>query len=87
MLYRDILNKPMRQSGLTQAAFAEELGLNSQAALAGRLKDSSNPGMADVQRMLSILGYEVAFVPKGTLERNAALAEVCYVPELPVKEA
>lgn len=85
MLYRDILNKLMRQSGFTQAAFAERLGLSSQQVLSGRLANSWNPGMKDAQDMLSLLGYEIAFVPKGMVERNPALAEVSFVPEFPEK--
>lgn len=85
MLYRDILNKLMRQSGLTQAAFAERLDLSSQQALSGRLANSWNPCMRESNEMLSLLGYEIAFLPKGTLERNSALARVSCMPELSEK--
>lgn len=83
MLYKDILKKLLKQNGKTMESFAAELGLGSQQAVSQRLRLSWNPGMADAADMLGRLGYEVAFVPKGTLERNAALAEVAYVPEFP----
>lgn len=80
---RDVLKKPMKQSGFTQAAFAERVGLKSQQALSGRLANSWNPRMRETGEMLDALGYEIAFVPKGMVERSPALAEVAFVPEFP----
>ena len=82
-MYQDILKKLMAQNGKTQAVMAEELGMNSQAALSQRLRDSANPRMRETREMLGLLGYEIAFVPKGMVERNPALAEVAFVPEFP----
>ena len=87
MMYQDIFKKLMRQNGTTLERMAGELGLGSQQAVSQRLKFSWNPGMKDANEMLALLGYEVAFVPKGMVERNPSMAEVCYVPEFPVKEA
>lgn len=80
MLYKDIINKLMKRSNMTQADMAVAIGMNSQAALSKRLKDSWNPGLGDTERMLGQLGYKVCFVPEST-----KMADGWYEPELPEK--
>lgn len=80
MLYKEIIKTLCKSHNMSQENLAHAVGLKSQSTLASRLKDSWNPGMADVEEMLAALGYKVCFVPEST-----KMADGWYEPELPEK--
>lgn len=85
MLYRDIIKKLVKQRCLTLAQLAERVGVKDQPSMSMRLRNSWNPRMRDTMEMLDELGYEIAFLPKGTVA-NQKTHDDWYVPELPDKE-
>ena len=87
MLYKEIIKKLAKSRKYKFEDLAKAIGLSGQSRLSTRLSESWNPGMKDSQELLNELGYEIAFVPKGMIEKSADLSEICYLPEFPQKPA
>ena len=87
MLYRDLIRAFAEERGIQLQVLAERIGMKSNT-LYQRLKESWNPRVGDMLPILHELGYEMVFVKKDDMERNAAIrVDSMFVPEFPERPA